>query len=47
MIYNTLTVPNLRYVREIWTIKPKDKSRITVAEIKCKRTTKYTGTGED
>jgi hypothetical protein len=42
-LYNTLALPVLLYGSETWTIKAKDASRITAAEMKyMKRTAGYT-----
>jgi hypothetical protein len=44
-LYNTITLPTLLYGSENWTIKARDSSRITAAEIKyMRRTTGYTWT---
>jgi hypothetical protein len=42
-LYNTLALPILLYGSETWTVKSKDKSRLTAAEMKFKRkTARYT-----
>ena len=36
-LYNTLALPVLLYSSDNWTIKARDASRITAAEMKCMR----------
>jgi hypothetical protein len=40
-VYNTLALPVLSYGSETWTIKARDASRITAAEMKYMRTAGY------
>ena len=44
-LYNTLALPVLLYGSETWTVKARDASRITAAEMKyMRRTARYTWT---